>query len=215
MKLYILQLLLVLSLLLCIDNVESSFVVNDDVYGGGRDSGLPILRFSKNMLTPNERHQLICIGGTARGTNEEAEYLICKSSMNDIYHKDVEWKCQSSTISKNVRLTKLNIDCPKLNVDYTYGDDHPCNLEYHLDWVDNYTFSKKAGWGILGVFFFYIFLKRNTNLYSGQISNPIFLPREQINPKVFRALGIVVSIIVFISTIVFILLCLLMFSAPI
>ncbi|KYR02560.1 hypothetical protein DLAC_00696 [Tieghemostelium lacteum] len=175
----------------------------------------PILRFSKNMLTPDSNHQLRCIGGSAQNTDEEAAYLICRSSLADIYSENVIWKCQGP-ISKKVQLSQLKINCPKLeNVVYSYGDDHPCSVEYHLDWIEyRHEFSKVLGWSLLGIIFFYLLLKRNNTIYNTQINNPMSLPREQINPKVFRGLGIMVIVIVVIATIAFILLCLFMFSAP-
>ncbi|KAK5576195.1 hypothetical protein RB653_007336 [Dictyostelium firmibasis] len=180
---------------------------------------LPQLRFSKTIETPNGIAQLRCIGGTAMGTNEEVLYLLCKPSLLDIYSRDISWRCYTNSISKNVQLSKLRIDCPKpsstLLTSFTlYGNDHPCSVTYELDW-EHYSFTKVIGWSILGIFFFYILLNRNNHLYNAQINNPMSLPREQINPKVFRALGFIVCIIVFLSTLAFMALCLYMFSAPI
>ncbi|KAN0027610.1 hypothetical protein ACTFIU_010581 [Dictyostelium citrinum] len=179
---------------------------------------LPQLRFSKTIETPNGIAQLRCVGGSAMGTNEEVLYLLCKSSLLDIYSRDISWRCHTNSISKNVQLSKLRIDCPKPSSPSTsftlYGNDHPCSVTYELDW-EHYSFSKVIGWSILGIFFFYILLNRNNHLYNAQINNPMSLPREQINPKVFRALGFIVCIIVFLSTLAFMALCLYMFSAPI
>ncbi|KAM9962107.1 hypothetical protein ACTFIR_004993 [Dictyostelium discoideum] len=178
---------------------------------------LPQLRFSKTIETPNGIAQLKCIGGTAMGTNEEVLYLLCKSSLFDIYSRDISWRCHTNSISKNVQLSKLRIDCqkPSKPISFSlYGNDHPCSVTYELDW-EHYSFSKVIGWSILGIFFFYILLNRNNHLYNAQINNPMSLPREQINPKVFRALGFIVCIIVFLSTLAFMALCLYMFSAPI
>ncbi|EGC30481.1 expressed protein [Dictyostelium purpureum] len=185
----------------------------------------PILKFSKNIEVPGDskKSQLTCIGGTAMGSSEEVLYLTCKSSKLDIYSRDVIWKCHPNAISKNVQLSKLRIECPKpknyesINFDSlmaNLGNEHPCNVEYHLDWVQ-YSFGKVIGWSVLGLIFFYIILNRNNSLYNAQINNPMSLPREQINPKVFRALGIIVCVVVFLSTLAFLILCLYMFSAPI
>eukprot|EP01132_Coremiostelium_polycephalum_P000465 gene465-589_t len=59
-----------------------------DVYNNRHIQLNPVLRFSRNMLTPDGNHQLKCLGGSAQGTNEEPSYLICKASTIDIYNQN-------------------------------------------------------------------------------------------------------------------------------
>ncbi|EFA76716.1 hypothetical protein PPL_09467 [Heterostelium album PN500] len=100
----------------------------------------PVLRFSKNLMTlPNaERLQLGCVGGTAKSTNEEPNYIFCVSTEDDIFSPKAKYKCQNPNPSGSSTTSHFNVVCKRDKNDfkeYTFGDDHPCYLEYHVDWI--------------------------------------------------------------------------------
>ncbi|GAM26676.1 hypothetical protein SAMD00019534_098510 [Acytostelium subglobosum LB1] len=179
----------------------------------------PVLRFSKNLLTlPDGGHsQLSCRGGTAKGSNEEPPYIFCLSSLDDIFDPNAQFRCQSPNPSSYSTISKYTVVCKRGENDhneYTFGDDHPCHAQYSLDWIE-VNQIRVIGWGILGCVFFYLFLTRTNNSFYQQINNPMSFPREPTNPKIFMFCGIFISLTIVVSMVVFVLLCLYMFSAPV
>ncbi|EGG23882.1 hypothetical protein DFA_06020 [Cavenderia fasciculata] len=178
-------------LLLVIGSCSSS----DSAVVGAQKSGSnvsgyvrnPILRFSRTLLTPDStRDQLKCVGGTARSSpQEEPPYIFCIVDRLDIYDKNATFVCQNPVTANQVTLYNYKVYCekdPNDPTDYTFGDDHPCYAEFHMDWVQG-SKLKVLGWGTLGVLFFYLLLNRNQNTYYQQINNPMSFPREASNPK--------------------------------